>query len=218
MVALLYGGFCVVLLATLVLILTPVMRAKELTAKQRYQITGTVFVFFFVAAYGLYYTAGAPAVITLSAERELQLARVRQEISKHSEIVKVEPNNAGSWAALGGNYMMTGQYKGAVNAWKRAVVLTNGNPMMILGLATAQIAEATGNVTDEAKKGLEMVLLQDPKNPDAAYWLAVRKLQDGRTEDAMKEMRTLYYSLPDDSPLKAYIDEQIGNKPAPPRE
>ncbi|NCY25214.1 MAG: hypothetical protein EBX37_10230 [Alphaproteobacteria bacterium] len=152
-------------------------------------------------------------MVKLGAERELQLAQVRQEISKHSQIVKSDPNNVASWAALGQNFMMTGQYKGAVNAWKQAVMLTSGNPQMILGLATAQIAEATGKVTDEAKKGLEMVLLQEPRNPDARYWLAVRKLQDGRTEDAMKEIREVYYALPENSPLKAMIDEQIGNKP-----
>lgn len=214
MVAVLYGGFALVLLAVLALILTPIIRTKELTQKQRYEMAGTVFVFFFVVAYSVYYFAGAPQVVSLSAEREIQMARLRQAISQHSELVKQDPKNIQSWAILGQSFLQTGQYKGAVNAYKQAVTLSGGTPELILGLVNAQIAEAEGRVTDEAKKGIEMVLMQDKENAEGRYLMAVRKLQDGRTEDAMKEMRTLYYSLPDNSPLKAHIDEQIGRAPA----
>jgi cytochrome c-type biogenesis protein CcmH len=210
MVALIYGGFALVLLAVLVMIVTPIIRTRELSLKQRYEVAGTVFVFFFAAAYGIYFYTGAPQVVTFTAERELEMARLRQAISQHSEIVKQSPDRVESWAVLGDSFLKTGQFKGAVNAFKQAVKLSGGQPQMILGLANAQIAEAGGKVTDEAKKGIEMVQLQDPQNPEAKYLMAVRKLQDGRTEEAMKEMRALYYSLPGDSELKAHIDEQIG--------
>ena len=55
-----------------------------------------------------------------------------------------------------------------------------------------------------------MVLLQQPENAEARYYLTVRKLQDGKTEEAMKDMKTLYHSLPADSALKDMINRQIG--------
>lgn len=218
MVLTLYGGFCLILLAVLAIIITPVLRADDLTTKQRYQIAGTFFVFFFAGAFGIYFYVGAPEVITLTMQREMKMAQLRRTIIEHSQVVKQTPEAVTSWAILGDSFMQTGQYQGAINAYKQAVTLTQGQPNAIVALVRAQIAYAEGKVTDEAKRGLEMVLLQDKENPDARYWMAVRKLQDGKMEEAMKEMRTLYYSLPEDSPLKAHIDEQIGNKPVTVRE
>jgi cytochrome c-type biogenesis protein CcmH/NrfG len=84
--------------------------------------------------------------------------------------------------------------------------------VLILAYTKAQVMQADGKVTDEAKKGLEIVLMIQPENPDARYFMALRKLQDGQTSEAMGDMKALYKSLPADSPLKATIDRQIGRK------
>jgi cytochrome c-type biogenesis protein CcmH/NrfG len=57
-----------------------------------------------------------------------------------------------------------------------------------------------------------MVLLQKPQHQEARYWLIVRRVQDGEGETAMKDMQSLYRSLPDDSPLKAMINRKIGRE------
>lgn len=211
MVALLYGGFCLVLLAALAMIVIPVLRTPELSLKQRYELAGTLFVFFFAAAYGIYYYLGAPEVIRLNAERELRIAQIRQLISQHSQIIKEQPENVDSWYILGQSFMQTGQYKGAVNALKQAVKLSNGNPQAILAYVGALVAEAEGRVTDDAKKGAEMVLVQEPKNPEAEYYLALHRMQTGDKEGAIERMRDIYYRIPDQSPVKPMIDIIIGN-------
>lgn len=209
---LLYGTFCVILLSSLVIILTPIFRSKDFSLKQRYQMAGSVFIFFFAVMFAIYYKVGAPEVMSLSMEREQKITLVRNAIGVLSQRVKDNPEDAGAWIGLGESFMLTGQYKGAVNAYKQAVKLTQGNPKAILAYAQSMITEANGNVTDEAKKSLEMVVMLEPKNPEARYLLAVRNLQEGKTEEAMKSMRELYYSLPDDAPVKELIDRQIGNK------
>ncbi|MBY0406078.1 MAG: tetratricopeptide repeat protein, partial [Rickettsiales bacterium] len=162
--------------------------------------------------FAIYYSVGAPEVVTLSMEREQRILALRQQVKMFSERLKEKPEDVEAWGGLGDAFMQTGQYKGAVNAYKETVKLTNGHPKAILAFAQAQIAEANGSVTDAAKKSIEMVLLQEPKNDEARYLMALRMLQDGKADEAMKEFRDIYYHLPEDSPLKDHIDRQIGNK------
>lgn len=163
-----------------------------------------------VGAFGIYYVVGAPEIIPMLAARDVRMAELTQSITENSQAVKTNPKKLDAWVALGADFMETGQYGAAANAFKQAVLLTNGNPVLILAYAKAMIAEADGKVSDAAKKSLQMVILQDPKNPDARYFLTVRKLQDGNNEEAMRDMKALYRELPDDSALKAQIDRQIG--------
>jgi cytochrome c-type biogenesis protein CcmH len=141
-----------------------------------------------------------------------QTAKLAQEIKEASELVRADANNLEGWVRLGDAFIQRGQYGAAANAFKRAVLLTNGNPKLIMAYAKSMIFDAGGQVGDNAKKSLEMALLLEPENDEARYWLIVRKLQDGKQQEAMKEMKALYQSLPDGSLLKEMIDAQIGRK------
>jgi len=213
MVSVLYGGFCIILLAVLGIILTPIFRSGNLTFRQRYAVAGIVFVFFFAGSFGVYYGIGAPELVPLSVERQRVMLTIKNNITQYSQQVKEHPDDWQAWAGLGDNFTLTGQYKAAVNAYKEAVKTSNGRADTILAYARSMITEADGVVNDAAKKSLEMVLLQDAKNAEARYWMAVRLLQDGKNVEAMKTMRELYYSLPEGDATKAMIDQQIGNAP-----
>ncbi len=208
----LYAGFCIIGLVALAIILAPLLRAESLTKKQRGIVAAVVAVGFFVSLFAVYAAVGAPEVVALSAEREVTMAQVRHDINLYSVRVRDNPADAEAWLALGANFLQTGQTAAAVNAYRQAVKLTKGDPKVILVYVQAQVTDANGNVSDEAAKGLEMVLMQDPKNPEARYLTAVRKLQQGKNAEAMKMMRELYHSLPEGAPLKDLIDRQIGNK------
>ena len=109
-------------------------------------------------------------------------------------------------------FMETSQFSAAANAYKQAVLLSGGNPVFIMAYSRALIMEADGEVTDDAKKSLDIVLVLQPENEEARYFMAVRKLQSGNSREAMTEMKELYKSLADGSPLKAMIDRQIGRQ------
>ena len=132
---------------------------------------------------------------------------------KHSEQVKANPKNLEAWVGLGQDFIESGQWEAATNAFKQAVLLSNGDPLLIMAYAKSMILAENGQVSDQTKKSLEMVVLQQPQHEEARYWLIVKKLQDGKTEEAMKNMKELYSSLPDGSPVKEMIDRQIGKKP-----
>ena len=198
----LYGIFALLLALKLAIIVWPI--------RNRPRVAALVCALFFIGAFGLYRLVGTPEMVPLLVERELKIIALKENIVKNSELLKANPKNLPAWIDLGQSFIETGQYAAAANALKQAVLLSGGDPRLILAYAKALIMEAGGKVGDDAKKGLEMVLLQGKKNPEARYFLAVRKLQDGKTEQAMKDMKALYRSLPKDSPLKATIDRQIG--------
>lgn len=197
----LYTVFSVLLLTLLSFLLWPVRRHREFCLG--------VGVLFFAAAFGLYAFIGSPELVPLMEARQERIEDIKASMAKNSALVESDPKNLMAWIALGQAFVETGQWDAAANAFRQAVLLSNGNPELIMAYAKALILGADGQVSDDARKSLEMVLLQEPEHEEARYYLAVRELQDGHTEKAMKMMKALYRSLPDDSPLKETIDRQI---------
>ena len=159
-----------------------------------------------------YNQLGTPEILPLLAQRSEKLNELKDKITASADEVKKNPDNLKAWVELGYNFMETGQFSAASNAFKKSVYLSGGNPEFIMAYVRALIMEADGVVTDNAKKSLDIMLMLQPKNEEARYFIAVWKLQSGDTDNAMAEMKSLYKSLPDDSPVKGIIDRQIGRK------
>jgi cytochrome c-type biogenesis protein CcmH len=198
----LYAIFATLLAAALVALLWPVRKQKTFCA-----LTATAFI---AGALGVYAAVGNSTAVHEVEVHQQKIATASAALVEYSEKVKKNPRDLAAWIALGQAFMETSQWKPAANAFKEAVRLSGGDPRLILAYAKALIFAGDGKVSDHAKKSLEMVVLQDPKNEEARYFLAVRQLQDGNTETAMKNMKELYRSLSEDSPLKQMIDQQIG--------
>ena len=148
----------------------------------------------------------------LLAEREEKLSVLKEKIITSSAEVKKDSKNLKAWIELGDSFMETSQFSAAANAYKQVVLLSDGNPVLIMAYARALIMAAGGTVTPDAKKSLDMLLVLQPKNEEARYFLAVQKMQSGDTQTAMSEMKELYKSLANDSPIKAMINRQIGRR------
>ena len=207
-----YLIFLFISLVLVALLLTPILRSENFSRSQKKWLL-LVFVFVFSGgSLGLYSYFGAPEIIPALAKRDDRLTQLKSDIKQNSEIIKVEPKNLKAWIALGDNFMETGQFSSARNAFKQTVLLSGGHPVLIMALARAIIAEEDGKVSDEAATSLKMVLMLDAENEEARYFLALRKFQTGDTQNAMQEMKTLYQSLPDGSPIRTMIDRQIGRK------
>lgn len=194
----------------LFVLLTAALAALLWPLRQQWQFCVIVTLFFFIGTFGIYAVVGAPHLVPILTKYEMHMQEVQVSIIENSAAVKANPKNLRAWIKLGGSLMETGKYQDAVNAFKHTVILSKGNPQLILAYAKAMIMADDGKVGNAAKKSLEMALLQEPDNAEAKYFLIVRTLQDGKTEKAMREMKTLYHSLPNDSPVKEMIDRQIG--------
>ncbi|MDX1974951.1 MAG: hypothetical protein SFT92_04680 [Rickettsiales bacterium] len=198
---LLFGALTLIIMGVLC---GPIRQHKTLCAAIIASIT--------LGSVSLYAVLGSPDIVPLLAQQDAKLSAIKEAILKDEVQIKENPNNLEAWIRLGQSFAEAQQWNAAQRAFKQAVVLSGGNPLLILAYAKSIIYGHQGQVTDDAKKALEMVLLQDKTNPEARYFLAVRALQDGHTQEAMQSMKSLYRSLPANSPLKAMIDEQIGRK------
>ncbi len=201
-------AFCLAL--SLMLLLSPLLLKHELTSQLKIRFVCCFSVVFCVLALLIYGYLGSPRIIPLIAERNARMEQLKLSINANSATVKTNPKNLGAWIELGQDFLETGQFSAAANAFKQSVLLSGGNPKLLLAYAKSLIRANNEKVSEDAKKALEMVLLQDKQNPDARYFMAIYKLENGKMQEAMSEMKSLYKSLPDDSPLKAAINRQIG--------
>lgn len=198
--------------AALCVLLIPLLRDTSIEPIRRKRTALCVSTLFMTVTLGLYAWVGAPRIIDALDARQERLNELKNEIVTNLQKVKSSPNDLGAWVVLGTDFLETGQIDSAVAAFKQAVLLSNGDPALVLAYAKAQVMQADGKVTEDAAKGFNIVLMLKPENPDARYFMALYDLQNGKTQQAMQAMKTLYHSLPDDSPLKDMIDRQIGRK------
>jgi len=129
---------------------------------------------FCVCALLLYAWLGSPALPQQVEERQEALRTLAEKARVLSAQVEQNPEDAASWAHLGGTFFDAGQYDAAARAFKQATLRSGGDPQWILWYAKA-LTLAAGTVTDEARKGLEIVLQLDPENSEAAALLEAAK-------------------------------------------
>ncbi len=84
------------------------------------------------------------------------------------------------WVLLGSSYLAVQRPADAVQAYRRAIELSNGNNMAArLGAAEAQIAENPAALSGAAGQEVEAVLEKDPRNPKALWYGGMLALSRG---------------------------------------
>ncbi len=169
-----------------------------------------VAVFLFITSAGLYAIFGSPQLVEPVTKHHADVQVLREIITVSETIITQNPNDLEAWLNLAQAFADGGQYTAAAKAYKQCVLLSKGNPLLIMAYAEALIAANEGVVGADAKKSIDIALMIDKKLPVARYYHAIWLLQNEQTEQAMKAMKTLYHELPDDSKLKKKINEQIG--------
>ncbi len=207
-----YQIFSLIILVVVFIILLPLYRLENITVKQRRIFSAIIIIVFCIGSFGLYYQFGTPEILPLLAQREEKLSGIREKITTNSEILKKDPKSLKAWVEIGDSFMETSQFAAAANAYKQSILLSEGKPELIMSYVHALILGADGTVTPEAKKSLDIMLILQPENEQVRYFLAMYKMQSGDAKGAMEDMKRLYKSLADDSPVKALIDRQIGRK------
>ena len=207
-----YVMFALIIVLFVAVLLSPIYRAVDISKNHKIIFSLIVSLLFMGGGFLFYLQFGTPEILPLMAQRDKEIVELKEKITANSEAVKTDPKNLKAWIELGDNFMESNQYSAAANAYKQAILLSQGNPVLIMSYVQALIIDAGGTVTLEAKKSLDIMLMLQPKNEQVRYFLAMYKMQSGNRQEAMQDMKKLYKSLPDDSPLKETIDSQIGRK------
>lgn len=160
----------------------------------------------------LYALLGSPRIIEplMSYERNKQV--MEQQVATYSMLVSSEPENIEAWLYLAQAHQDLGQYHQAAEGFRQAVLLSKGNPRIVMAYAEALILQDEGVVNEQARKSIEVALMIDPQLPIARYYHAIWLLQENRHQEAMQKMKSLYQDLPEDSQLRRVMDKQIGKE------
>lgn len=118
----------------------------------------------------------------------------------------VDGNDLGGWRMLGRSYGVLGRHAEAADAWREALVLSEGAVDDWRGLAVALVESRDVNAAPAIKEAFEEVLLQAPGDPMALYFLGHAAMSDGDGVRATELWTELRAQTPDTAPLASELD------------
>lgn len=112
---------------------------------------------------GLYLMLGASEWMDAIDTQRQQQATLRADITQLERHVHETPNDTQGWRQLGAAWLEAGNAAQAVEALRRAVLVSGGNPDVIAEYAAALVMNNNGVVGDEAIASIAMALKLDPE-------------------------------------------------------
>ena len=127
------------------------------------------------------------------------------EVIKSAERRLAEnPADAKGWILIAPVYLRMGRTEDAVNAYRQALQYSDREPEIVSALAEAMVIMSDGAVNGEALALFEEVLVTDPQNVQAGYYIGLASAQSGQTENA----RSIWQGI---------VDRATGEEPWLPR-
>jgi cytochrome c-type biogenesis protein CcmH len=168
----------------------------------------------------VYLTHGAPDLPGFphptSAAGPLPNLPLADLVAKVEARLRASPDDGDGWDVIAPVYFRLGRFADAAYAYARAVELKGENAKRLAGFAEATIRDADGIVSEAARIACEKILKLEPGRPDARFWLALAKEQDGDRAGAVAAYKALLQDLPATAPgreaLEARIEEVSGRR------
>lgn len=167
---------------TLLLVFQPWLfnRRKELSVARR--AAWHMALITCVGAAGIYWIFGQPQLIDPIAHAQHQQHVLQQRAAELRSFLRDPPKHASAdrsaeWAELGDIAMQLQRYDEAKEAYRHAVVASQGHPVALLAYGKALTFAAGGSVTPDALKAFQMAFVQDRNLQEAQYFIAMERLQ-----------------------------------------
>ncbi len=163
----------------------------------------------------LYRTIGNPdaidtARLTAAAAPVEHGPDMQAAISKLSEKLKQNPNDAEGWALLGRAYKSDERFSEAREALKRATELEPDNPDILLEYAEAlALSSNDRRLTGEARALIERALTLDAESQRGLWLLGISDYQARNYDTAITSWTKLLKLLPKDTDVARSVSEQI---------
>jgi len=129
-----------------------------------------------------------------------------QKLRQHLE---ANPNDAQAWTVMGQTYGKIGRYEQAAEALKRAADLQPGDLDAKAAYAEMATAANGGTVTEESKRVFQAMLVKDPKDARARFFLALARLQAGDARGALDGWTALIADTPADAPWLPVVQGRV---------
>lgn len=181
--------------------------------EHRASLAVTAAVFVTLSSLGLYLAYGQPNMPSFPvAERQsgpLADAPLSQMIAKVEARLRAEPRDGDGWAVIAPVYFKLGRYKDAANAYAHAAEIKGETVDRLAGFADATVRAADGIVTEDARLAFQKILKLAPGQPQARFWLALAREQDGQVKEALAEYKAILAAGPADASWRPGIEQHI---------
>jgi len=208
--AVLYLGLVVVVLAAIAFAVLPLWRTKSIGG--RGLLAGAIALFLLGIGGGTYWMLGQPYLAWRSAQG-VETRDVNGLIALLVKRVRTVPTDLQAWVYLGRGYMGAGDAGDAAKAYARAVTLANAGGHPDSGLDTlygeALVAQANGEVGDEAAAAFRAALNLNPKEQAARFFLGQALAAHGDKAGALDLWNGLLAEVPANSPLHQTLVDRI---------
>ncbi len=172
---------------------------------------------------GLYLGLGAPQLPgePLAARLAAPVAPddIQLLIAKVEEHLTENPEDGRGWDVIAPVYLRVGRTTEAAQAYRNAIRLLGATAPRQGALGEAIFASEGGIVTADARTAFEAARALDPSAPGPRFYLAVAAEQEGKPEDAAKELRALLAEAPADESWRPAIEMALArvdpNAPKP---
>lgn len=165
-------------------------------------------------ALAIYIALGSPGLPSRPfAERlaatPLDGSPINELIERVEARLREHPGDGQGWDVIAPVYLRMERFHDAAGAYERAIALLGETPRRLAGVAEAKIMAANGVVGEEARKAFARLLELEPGRPEARFWLAIAKEQDGDQAGAAADYRALLQEAPADAPWRPLIEERL---------
>jgi cytochrome c-type biogenesis protein CcmH len=150
---------------------------------------------------------GEPAFTRVTTPKGHEsIASLVSQVEAH---LATNPTDGAGWEVLAPVYTRLGRFDDAVQARKKALLLSGATATREADLGEAETAAANGVVTAEAKAAFERAVASDPKEAKARYFLGLAAEQDGRNDEAASIWRSMVAEAPTGAPWVAFVRQAL---------
>lgn len=130
-------------------------------------------------------------------------------IARAEQQLVANPEDGAGWDVLAPIYYRSGRIEEAAVAFRNALRILGATPVRLGGYAESLIALSGGLVTNEARDALQKLLVIEPGDPRAQFYLALALKQEGKTPEALAAFEQIVRTSPADAPWLPLINEHI---------
>ena len=177
----------------------PVTRTAKVTAAAMVVVVP-------LATVGVYLVSGSPHIDSLPfaerdpAEREARARAMAETEALSRELQTTRQTDLAGWVELGQRWTELSMFDLAVDAYERAVGLSEGDPRVVSAYGESLVNAGSGTVTRQAIEAFRQVVSRAPNEPRALYYLGLAEVQAGRDEAALEHWQQLAGVTPPNAP------------------
>lgn len=133
-----------------------------------------------------------------------------QLVSQLAKKLQENPEDPTGWALMARSLLRLDRMDEAIDAYRRAIALTKGTDgNLVAEYGEALVIANQGAVVPEARTIFERMLREQPKSPQARYYLGLAKVQSGDTPSGLQDWKALLAESPADAPWRETLERQI---------